>query len=1380
MSVRRAVRTLLAAAVAVAALVAIRSDTWAARPTTDSLGGPERYLTHLSTDKPIYRVDETVYIRGVLLRANDHKPLTQNARAFIEIKGPKGDTVASGHAGTQDSVLGFKWTVPQGQAGGEYTIKASYPGYGHPPAERTFDIRAYRPPRLKSQIVFLPDGYGPGDEVQATLHVERAEGGIPAGAKVTPIARVDGVQVYRGSTRVGEEGNARVRFKLPPRIERGEGTLALVIEDGGVVETAAKTIPILLQTLDLEIYPEGGDLVAGLPCRVYIEGRTPAKKPADVTGVVVDEQGQPVASFHTEHEGRGRFAFTPRKGVTYTLKIVKPSGIDTPFPLPPVKASGGTLRAVEDVTPKGQAVRLRAGSTSGGRLTLTLSKREVEVSSVSWRAAPGVMANVTLTPPRSADGVLVATLWDEEGKPLAERLVFRRPAKAVRIEVKTDKPSHVPGGEAKVTVTTTDAQGEPVSAVVGLTVTDDSVLEMIETREQAPRLPVMVLLEPEVRELADAHVYLDPADPKAPLATDLLLGTQGWRRFAFVKPKDFLAKHGDAGRRVLAFRMATQRERHKGRGIALGGRWRMDGAEGAALPPKPMAPPPPAAPPPPEEEPADAEARLGGKEELGREMPEKVAKVKDLRKNLGQALEEADKKQRADRLMVGEPMAELKRKRRPRSSFVAVRVYAHKARPGRKPNDRVDFTETLYWCAGIKTDAKTGEATVAFDLSDSVTTFRVFADAFSADGALGQGTGALESVEPFYIEPKMPLEVTAGDLVQLPVSFCNGLDSELAGAELKIQADPELRIEAPRPILLGAKARERRLVALRVGYLNGLGDIVLSASAGPYSDRVTRTLKVVPMGFPIQVASGGMLDARSPAATVVEIPEGLVPRSVTTEIAIYPTPMANLTQALERLIREPHGCFEQTSSTTYPLVMAQQYFLTHSGVDPRLVERSRAQLEKGYKRLTSFECKKRGYEWFGGDPGHEALTAYGLLEFTDMAQVRPVDDAMLRRTRSWLMGQRDGEGGFVRNKRALDSFGRAPEVTTNAYIVWALLEGGETGLEKEIAAVTKAAMTTEDSYVIALGANILALRENPAGARKLMDKLVAKQTDDGWVDGAVTSITRSGGEALKIETTSLAILAWLRQPKYAGAVEKAIRYLANACEAGRYGSTQSTVLALRAIVQYDNARAKPKAAGRARVYVDGQPVGDPVAFDKETKGAITLPDVSELLEPGKHKVEVKMEDGSEMPYSLAVDYHARKPASAEACKLDLRVRLSSEKVTEGGITEANVMVANRSDDGIPMPVAIVGLPGGLEPRHDQLKELVKAGRIAAYEVLGREVVLYWREMKARQKVELPISLVAAVPGTYTGPASRAYLYYTDEHKCWVDGLKVAITPRGGE
>ena len=36
---------------------------------------------------------------------------------------------------------------------------------------------------------------------------------------------------------------------------------------------------------------------------------------------------------------------------------------------------------------------------------------------------------MTLTPPASADGVLIATVWDADGAPLAERLIFREPAR---------------------------------------------------------------------------------------------------------------------------------------------------------------------------------------------------------------------------------------------------------------------------------------------------------------------------------------------------------------------------------------------------------------------------------------------------------------------------------------------------------------------------------------------------------------------------------------------------------------------------------------------------------------------------------------------------------------------------------------------------------------------------------------------------------------------------------------------------------------------------------------------------------------------------------------------------------------------------------------
>jgi hypothetical protein len=193
--------------------------------------------------------------------------------------------------------------------------------------------------------------------------------------------------------------------------------------------------------------------------------------------------------------------------------------------------------------------------------------------------------------------------------------------------------------------------------------------------------------------------------------------------------------------------------------------------------------------------------------------------------------------------------------------------------------------------------------------------------------------------------------------------------------------------------------------------------------------------------------------------------------------------------------------------------------------------------------------------------------------------------------------------------------------------------------------------------------------------------------------------------------------------------------------------------------------------------VDGKAVGSPMAFTADSKGAIVLPEFASELGPGKHSVVIKMEEGSSMPFSTSVKHYSTLPDSSEQAQVGIQVVLKDRQIQEGGVTEAVVSIANKSDQVIPTPVAIVGIPGGLEVRHDQLKELVKSGRIDAYEVIGREVILYWRFLKANARFDLPLSVVAAVPGSYVGPASRAYLYYTDEYKNWTPGLSVNIAPR---
>ena len=891
-----------------------RESTEQATPSPTELTGPEasRYLTVLQTDKPIYRVGEQVYIRGVLLHHAKRTPYgRQNEKSsqqgqnigVLKVTGPKGETVATLGLREEDGVWGTGWNIPTGAAGGEYRLEAMYPLTGFPGAERTIDVRAYRAPRLKTQIKFVRDGYGPGDTVTATLEVERAAGGTPVGAPVKVQVRVDGAMAHEGEAEVGADGRCLIKFPLPDKIERGEGTLALVIQDGDATETAAKTIPILLQSVDMHFYPEGGDLVAGLKSRVYFEAFTPAGKPADLAGAIVDDQGKQVAEFRSEHEGRGRFSMTPVSGRTYKAVIAKPSGIAKPVALPEVADDGISLTASKEMYGRGGRLKVKLASSRDQTVKVVLRKRDRELAIKTVDAA-NEPTNVVLDlgDQPHADGVLVVTAYDQKGQPRAERLLFREPAEKLEVKLTPEAGAGLaPGGKVRMKVETFDSQGEPVEAVVGLAVTDESVLEMVDRREQAPLLPAAVLLEPEVKELADAHVYFDPQRADAPLAVDLLLGVQGWRRFALVNLGSLIRQYPLLSRQAFAIGIPL----NDPLGTRLSGRFGVAGEgalEGRDLMfwqkfQNEVAKKAPAAVEEAEEdskgEPqAEAPAEPADREEGG--LAGKKERVLRLNKDLASL----PRRRGADRAPMAAPLLrELQQVGQGAAEggklfdgpaaggfadffraipldlpAISVRVYQHRVRPNRQPGERVDFAETLYWNVAVKTNAE-GAAHVEFGLNDSVTSFRVAADAVTQAGVLGAATTTIESLEPFYLEPKLPLEVSMGDMIQTPVGIVNSTGEQLGDVKIQLATDSLEAGAAIAPFTLKPGDRIRKRVNIHVGDFVGESQLTLSATSGAYRDQVTRTLRVAPLGFPYEMGSGALLSAGGVFARQVKIPK---------------------------------------------------------------------------------------------------------------------------------------------------------------------------------------------------------------------------------------------------------------------------------------------------------------------------------------------------------------------------------------------------------------------------------------------------------------------------------------------------------------------------
>src|SRR5579859_45010 len=97
----------------------------------------------------------------------------------------------------------------------------------------------------------------------------------------------------------------------------------------------------------------------------------------------------------------------------------------------------------------------------------------------------------------------------------------------------------------------------------------------------------------------------------------------------------------------------------------------------------------------------------------------------------------------------------------------------------------------------------------------------------------------------------------------------------------------------------------------------------------------------------------------------------------------------------DSIFQAPYGCFEQTSSTTYPNVLALDYLRRTGKTNPQVEALAQQYVALGYQRLLSFEISGGGFDWFGHPPANRTLTAYGLMEFADMAEVTDVDRRLI-------------------------------------------------------------------------------------------------------------------------------------------------------------------------------------------------------------------------------------------------------------------------------------------------------------------------------------------------------------------------------------------------
>lgn len=1408
---------------------------------------------YLQLDKPFYQPGDDIWLAAYVRDGLSLKPSEKSDIVHVELISPKGTVEKKINLIGKNGKAAGDFKLDKEALGGLYKIRA-YTNWMKNEGndnyfEKEIQVQDVVLPNLKMKLDFERKAFGAGDEVVAKLELNTNENKPLADYKIKVVGNLSGQKFIEKADVTDENGMRYIKFNLPKELKTNDGLLNVMIDYNGSTESISRSIPIVLNKIEFNLFPEGGDMISGVQNSVAFKALNEFGVPADVEGDVVDANGIKVCSFASFHQGMGAFAFTPKKGADYFVKITKPEGIKESYKLPEALNRGYAMTI--DNTKDGE-VAVNINTTEQEELSVVAQVRGKMYYSTVVNAKPGSNKFVFSTQTFPV-GVSQITLFDSKGIARAERLAFVNKDKQLKISVETEKEKYLPREKVKMTITVRDEKGLPMPANLSMSVVNDQLLSFAD--DKSGNILSQLLLQQDIKgKIEEPAFYFNNKEPKADKALDYLLMTSGWRRFTWEKVMEnempvinylgeraliggiiyngensqpmpgvkvkvlngvevetdvngkFLLKKIDLTSPVtLAFnhegyysqnqyvqdynqnitmymykkqynyyyKNTKNRSRVKAPeewiedaipAMAMGDAGRVAAMENevpmmekAPLMKKANAPVPMAK---PVREEAKNKVSAEKKADKDAKIMEAASSVADCRFEGKRALDDFE----------GEPMQQ------------QIQVY-HRARQFYAPKYdnqqnvevRTDFRNTIYWNPNVEV-GYSGKKTIEFFTSDDITSFRTTIEGLSNDGSIGRTEKNFFTQLPFAMSTKIPVEVATEDFVSIPLTLKNNTNGPLGGV-ISISAPDGLKELASIPAVQTIMPGAAKTIYLDYKVLDkiGYGEFVIGFKACGLGDEFKQKIKIAPKGFPAQVSFSGQEVEKEYTFEINKLVNG----SLKATFTAFPNVVSDLMKGVEGILQEPYGCFEQTSCTAYPNAMVLDYMKNTDSKDTKTLAKATDLLNRGYKRLTTFEASEKGYEWFGANPAHEGLTAYGIMEFMDMKKAgQEIDQKMLDRTANWLMSHKDGKGGFVREKHAYHDFGRISDDILNGYIVYALSEAGYTDIKKEFETSYKKAVETKDPYLLAMLANAAYSMNDKSKGNELMGMLLNKQAKDGSFTGSTHSITYSQGQSLTIETTALSIMAILKaENKNAAALNNAVQFLTSTRSgSGVFSSTQGTILALKSLTEFAKFSKKTTEDGTIVVYADGKKVSEK-EYKAGDKGAITIEGLEAFVSgEGKHTIKVKYVGvKTPLPYSVAVNWNTSLPKSDKNCVIDLQTKLASNKANVGETVRLKSVITNKKNEEVPSTMAIIGIPAGFSVQPWQLKELQEKNVFDYYEIKGNNIAVYYRGMAPKAAKEINLDLKAEMPGVYEAPASTAYLYYMNEFKTWTATDKVTIT-----
>ena len=332
------------------------------------------------------------------------------------------------------------------------------------------------------------------------------------------------------SVKRGKDKLYRIDYKIDN--ENQFATLQLKTSN---YQTYSKTIVFNREYLDLQFFPESGELVHGLTSKVGIKAIDSNGQGKMVQGNIVDNRDSVVTSFKSNFLGMGSFVLHNADSTkTYFARLSSQLTENQYllYPLPAVVVLGNVLTVTEE--DKEIKLAIRSNYLGNDSIWLRFSLRGISFFEKKYGLINGEL-NLTLTGHQIPEGIIVFTMLDNNKKPVAERLYFNeKPNSRINIELSTNKVVYAKRELTELSIKTSDATENPIKANLSVLVVNKKQLGTMQKMRQ--NILSWFLLDSELRgEIENPGFYFN-SDSCMHEPLDVLMLTQGWRKYHYAKP----------------------------------------------------------------------------------------------------------------------------------------------------------------------------------------------------------------------------------------------------------------------------------------------------------------------------------------------------------------------------------------------------------------------------------------------------------------------------------------------------------------------------------------------------------------------------------------------------------------------------------------------------------------------------------------------------------------------------------------------------------------------------------------------------------------------------------------------------------------------------